>query len=249
MKTMYSLILVLIVSGAPLAYSQNATEIVREADKKMRGETSKAKMEMKIIRPTWDRTIRFKSWSKGYEYSMTLVTYPANEEGQVFMKRQNEMWNWNPTINRMIKLPPSMMSQGWMSSDYTNDDMLKEASIVVDYNHKILGSETISGEDCYKIQLIPKEDAAVVWGKVIMWISKTELYELKSEFYDEFGDLSKTHLGSEIKMMSGRKIPTKYEIIPANKKKQKTVVKILEIEFNIDLQESFFSKQNMKRIR
>lgn len=249
MKTMYSLILVLIVSGAPLAYSQNATEIVREADKKMRGETSKAKMEMKIIRPTWDRTIRFKSWSKGYEYSMTLVTHPANEEGQVFMKRQNEMWNWNPTINRMIKLPPSMMSQGWMSSDYTNDDMLKEASIVVDYNHKILGSETISGEDCYKIRLIPKEDAAVVWGKVIMWISKTELYELKSEFYDEFGDLSKTHLGSEIKMMSGRKIPTKYEIIPANKKKQKTVVKILEIEFNIDLQESFFSKQSMKRIR
>jgi outer membrane lipoprotein-sorting protein len=249
MKTMYSLILVLIVSGTTLAYSQNATEIVCEADRKMRGETSKANMEMKIIRPGWDRTIRFKSWSKGYEYSMTLVTHPANEEGQVFMKRQDEMWNWNPTINRMIKLPPSMMSQGWMGSDYTNDDMLKEASIVVDYNHKILDTETISGEDCYKIQLIPKEDAAVVWGKVIMWISKTELYELKSEFYDEFGDLSKTHLGSEIKMMSGRKIPIKYEIIPADEKKQKTVVKILEIEFNIDLQESFFSKQNMKRIR
>lgn len=249
MKTLNSLVLALIFLSSGFVYSQNATEIVRKADRKMRGETSKAVMEMKIIRPTWDRTIRFKSWSKGYEYSMTLVTYPPNEEGQVFMKRQNEMWNWNPTINRMIKLPPSMMSQGWMGSDYTNDDMLKEASIVVDYNHKMLGTETISGETCYKIQLIPKEDAAVVWGKIIMWISKEGLYELKSEFYDEFGDLSKTHLGSDVQMMSDRKIPTKYEIIPANEEKQKTVVKILEIEFNIDLQEAFFSKQNMKRIR
>ncbi len=249
MKTLNSLVLALIFLNSGFVYSQNATEIVRKADRKMRGETSKAVMEMKIIRPTWDRTIRFKTWSKGYEYSMTLVTYPPNEEGQVFMKRQNEMWNWNPTINRMIKLPPSMMSQGWMGSDYTNDDMLKEASIVVDYDHKMLGTETISGETCYKIQLIPKEDAAVVWGKVIMWISKEGLYELKSEFYDEFGDLTKTHLGSDVKMMSGRKIPTKYEIIPADEEKQKTVVKILEIEFNIDLQEAFFSKQNMKRIR
>lgn len=234
---------------AVIGYSQDAKEIIRKADRKMRGETSKATMEMKIIRPTWDRTIRFKSWTKGLDYSMTLVTYPPQEEGQVFLKRENEMWNWNPTINRMIKLPPSMMSQGWMGSDYTNDDMLKESSIVVDYNHKLLGEETIEGENCYKIELIPKENAAVVWGKIIMWISTKELYELKSEFYDEFDELSKTHMGSEIEYMDDRRIPTKYEIVPADDEKQKTVVKIQSMEFNIPIKEGFFSQQNMKRLR
>ncbi len=231
------------------AYNQDAKEIVRKADEKMRGETSKSIMEMKIIRPTWQRTVAFKSWSKGYDYSLTLVTAPAKEKGQAFLMRENEMWNWNPTINRMIKMPPSMMSQGWMGSDYTNDDILKESSIVVDYNHFLLGEETIAGEQCYKIKLEPKENAAVVWGKIIMWISKEEYYQMKAAYYDEFDDLVKTHQASNIQTMDGRKIPTKIEIIPEDKESQKTEVIIKSIDFNIPLKDSFFSQQNMKRIR
>jgi outer membrane lipoprotein-sorting protein len=232
-----------------VAVAQDAAEIVRRAEDLMQGVTSISEMEMTIIRPTWQRTISFKSWGKGRDLSMTLITAPAKESGQSFLKLKNDMWSWNPTINRMIKLPPSMMSQGWMGSDYTNDDILKESSIVLDYSHKIIGSEAVSGYNCYKIQLDPKENAAVVWGKIFLWISKTEYYELKAEYFDEDGKLVKTHLLSDIKFMHDRKIPTYFEIIPQDKPAQKTTVKILSSKFNIPLQDNFFSQQNMKSLK
>jgi len=233
-----------------LTNAQDATEIIRKADEKWTGEkSSQGEMTMKIIRPTWERTIEFKIWTLGRDYSMTLITAPAKEKGQAFLKRENEMWNWVPNISRMIKLPPSMMSDGWMGSDYTNDDILKESSIVVDYHHEILGSEKVNERDCWKIEMMPKENAAIVWGKVIKWVSKDGYLMLKSEYYDEDEYLVKTELGSDIKIMDGRNIPTQLEIIPADKEDQKTIVIINHMEFNVDLQESFFSQQNMKRLR
>ena len=159
------------------------------------------------------------------------------------------MWHWMPSIGRLIKLPPSMMSEGWMGSDYTNDDILKESSIVVDYNHTIIGEESIDGHVCYKIELNPKPDAAVVWGKVIKWITKEHFLQLKSEYYDEDGELIRTELGSDIKTMDGRKIPTKIEIIPEDEEGQKTVIIMDDIIFNRNIPDNFFSQQNMKRVR
>ena len=139
--------------------SQDATEIIKRADEKMQGETSsQSTMTMTIVRPTWQREITFKSWTMGRDYSLALVTAPAREKGQSFLKRKTEMWNWNPTINRLIKLPPSMMSQGWMGSDFSNDDLLKESSIVVDYTHTIIGQEEVNGVNCHMIELIPLEE-------------------------------------------------------------------------------------------
>ncbi|MBN2215707.1 MAG: outer membrane lipoprotein-sorting protein [Bacteroidales bacterium] len=229
---------------------QNATEIVRRADEKMRGESSGiSEMTMKIIRPTWERTLEMKSWSKGTENTMVLITAPAREKGQSFLKVGREMWNWNPTISRTIKLPPSMLSQGWMGSDYTHDDMINQRSIVVDYTHEIIGEENTVGRECYMIELIPKEDAPVVWGKILFWISKKDDMVLKSEYYDEDEYLVKTELGKEIKSMDGRIIPTVYEIIPAEEEDQKTVVTLNRIEFNAPISDSFFSIQNMKKLR
>ncbi|MFO7657121.1 MAG: outer membrane lipoprotein-sorting protein [Bacteroidales bacterium] len=230
--------------------AQDAREIVKKADAKMRGEESSFSiMNMQIIRPAWERTISFKSWTKGTIYSLAIITSPAKEKGQAFLKHGNEMWNWNPVINRMIKLPPSMLSQGWMGSDFTNDDLLNESSIIVDYNHTLRGSETISGKDCFVVQLIPKDDAGVVWGKLILWITKDDDLQLKAEYYDEDNYLVKTETGSEIRNMNGRVIPTRFELVPADKKDHKTVVTLEEVKFNIPIQENFFSQQNMKQVK
>ncbi|MFP4023610.1 MAG: outer membrane lipoprotein-sorting protein [Thiohalospira sp.] len=232
------------------AFTQNATEIVKKADEKWNGEkSSQSQMTMKIIRPTWERTIEFKNWTMGSDYALTLITSPAKEKGQTFLKRETEMWNWMPAINRMIKLPPSMMADGWMGSDYTNDDILKESSMVVDFTHKIAGSENIDGWDCWEIEMTPKENAVVVWGKIIRWISKDENMMMKAEYYDEDEYLVKTEFASDVKTMDNRNIPTRIETIPADKDNQKTVVIINDIKFNIDINDSFFSQQNMKRVR
>jgi len=243
------LIVLMFSQGINFVFAQDATEIVKRADDLMQGVSSYMEMEMTIIRPTWQRSVSFKSWGKGRDLSMTLITAPPKESGQSFLKLKNDMWSWNPTINRMIKLPPSMMSQGWMGSDYTNDDILKESSIVLDYTHSIIGSEKVAGYDCYKIQLIPKENAAVVWGKIILWISRAEYYELRAEYYDEDGVKVKTHNLSEVKYMYDRKIPTFFEIIPADKPSQKTTVRILSAKFNLPLEDGFFSQQKMKGLK
>jgi outer membrane lipoprotein-sorting protein len=248
-KTSYIIAICLIASGLPLC-GQDATEIIRKADEKMQGEeTSQSTMTMTIVRPTWERVITFKNWTRGRDYSLALITSPAREKGQTFLKRENEMWNWNPTINRLIKLPPSMMSQGWMGSDFSNDDLLKESSIVVDYTHRIVGEEAIDGRDCYKIELIPHEDAAVVWGRILKWVSKEEYLQMKSEYYDEDNYLIKTELAHDIKIMDGRLLPSRFELIPEEEKGNKTVVVMDDILFNKPIPDGFFSQQNMKTVR
>jgi outer membrane lipoprotein-sorting protein len=238
----------LVLSGN--AQQPSATDIVKKADEKWNGEMSGySVMAMTIIRPTWQRTVEFKSWSLEDDYALTLITAPARDKGQSFLKRGNEMWSWNPTINRLIKLPPSMMSQGWMGSDYTNDDILKESSVVNDYTHFIENEEETDGHLCYKIKLTAKEDADVLWSYQMWWIDKKDFIVMKAELYDEDGYLVRTELASDLKIFDGRLLPAHIELIPAETEGNKTVLQIIEMKFNIKLEDSFFSQQNMKSIR
>ena len=232
------------------AQQLTAKEIITKADEKFNGEISGySVMSMTIVRPTWQRTVEFRSWSLEDDYALTLITAPAREKGQTFLKRGTGMWSWNPAINRLIKLPPSMMSQGWMGSDYTNDDILRESSVINDYTHSLEGEEEIDGRSCYRIRLIAKEDAGVLWGHQLWWVDRKEFIVLKAELYDEDGYLVRTERGTDLKMMDGRFIPATIELVPAEEPGRKTVLKILEIKFNVKLDESFFSQQNMKTIR
>ncbi|HNW56446.1 MAG TPA: outer membrane lipoprotein-sorting protein [Bacteroidales bacterium] len=232
------------------AQALSAAEIIKKADENFNGEKSSYTiMSMTIVRPSWQRSIEFRNWTLGRDYALTLITAPAKDVGQTFLKRKQEMWSWNPSISRLIKLPPSMLSQGWMGSDYTNDDILKESSVVNDYTHEIIGEETIGERLCYKIKMIAKEDAAVVWGHQIRWVDKKDLLFIKSELYDEDGYLVRTEICSDIKEMDGRIIPCRLELLPAEEKGNKTIVEIKEIRFNISISESYFSQQNMKAIR
>ena len=244
------IILILFISGLTFSsHAQDAKEIIKKMDDKIQGKSNQSKMKMTIVRPKYTRTIAFKNWSLGRDYFLTYVTAPSKDKGMVSMKYQKEMWSYTPSINRMIKLPPSMMSQGWMGSDYTNDDLVKQSSIVNDYTHTIIGEEEIDGRACYNIQMNPNSDANVVWGKILTWVDKEKYINLKSEYYDEEEFLVRTELGKEIKTFDGRELPSVIEIIPAEEPENRTIITIDFIEFDVDIQESFFSQQNMKRVR
>jgi len=250
MFMMLTALLLLPVWHTVSAQQLTAKEIVTRADEKFNGEMSGySVMSMTIIRHSWERTVEFRSWSLEDDYALTLITAPAREKGQTFLKRESEMWSWNPAINRLIKLPPSMMSQGWMGSDYTNDDILRESSVTNDYTHSLEGEEEIDGRTCYRIKLLAKEDAGVLWGHQLWWVDKKEFIVLKAELFDEDGYLVRTERGTDLKTMDGRFIPSTIELVPAEEPGRKTVLKILEIKFNVRLDESFFSQQNMKTIR
>jgi len=248
-KLKISLLLILITYFGYTQTKENALEIVTKSDKIARGNTSYAEVKITSVRPKWSKEMKMKIWSKGSDYSASLVMTPAKEKGSVFLKRKTEVWNYVPSIERTIKLPPSMMMQNWMGTDMTNDDMVKQSSIVVDYTHKILGSEKIIGLDCWKLELIPKEDAAVVWGKIIMWVDKTNYMQLKIEFYDEDDFLVNKLIGTNPKKFGKRTLPAKIEYIPVEKEGSKTIIEYNIWKFDLKINDSYFTSRYMKRLR
>lgn len=251
MKYKRSLTVLLIFTIAHSAFAQemDATEIVRKADQKTRGNTSQGNMTMKIVRPDWERTVEMKTWSKGDEYFLIYITAPAKDEGQVFLKRENEMWHWLPSIDRMIKIPPSMMMQSWMGSDFTNDDLVKQSSIVVDYEHTLLGEQEIRSKKCYKIKLVPKPEAPVVWGEIIIWITVEGYNIWKTEYYNEDGELENIENAYDLEDVGDRVIPTRIVITPADEEGKKTILIFDDITYNQPIEDDFFSIRNMKRIK
>lgn len=243
------LTIVIALSIAAQLQSQTALEIVQKMDDNAFGGRITAQMKMTIIRPKWTRSMELKSWADGADYSLILITAPAREKGIAYLKREREMWNFQPSIDRTIKMPPSMMMQSWMGSDFKNDDLVRQSSIIDDYSHQLLGKESIDGQLCYKIALTPKENAPVVWGKVILWIDTKNYLNLKTEHYDEDEDLVDTSYGKNIKRLGGRLLPSKMVLVPADEEGHQTEMEYLDLEFDSQFSERFFSTQNMKRVR
>lgn len=229
--------------------SRDAKEIVRIMEENMRGDASYQEMTMETVRPRYTREISMMSWSLDDDYALVYVTAPAREEGTAFLKRGDEMWNYQPRIDRTVKMPPSMMSQSWMGSDFTNDDLVSGTSTVDDYEHELLGEETVDGHECFKIELIPHPETPVAYEKVIYWIHGEYYLPVKVENYDDLGDLVSTMNFRDFKIMGGRRIPSVMEMIPHNKDDQKTIITIEEADYGIDISEDFFSIQNLTRSR
>jgi outer membrane lipoprotein-sorting protein len=231
------------------ASGQDAKEILRRMEYNMRGDASYAEMTMETVRPRYTREISMRSWSLGDDFALIYVTAPARDQGTAFLKRRNEIWNFVPNIDRTVRMPPSMMSQSWMGSDFSNDDLVRGVSVIEDYDHELAGSETIDGLECYKIELEPHPETPVVYEKVIYWVSKEYYLPVKVENYDEYGDLVSTIHFRDIKTIGGRPMPSVMEMIPEDRRGHRTILTYHEADFDIDLSEGFFSIQNLTSIR
>ncbi|MEL7531477.1 MAG: outer membrane lipoprotein-sorting protein [Bacteroidota bacterium] len=249
MKRLFSIsLMLLMILGS--ATAQDAAAIIKKAEEVRRGiESSQSEMTMTIVRPKWTRSMSMKSWSKGDDYALIVVTAPAAEEGSATLKRSDEVWSYIPKVGRTIKLSRSMMSQNWMGSDLTNDDLVREVSLITDYEHKILKDSTIEGRKCWKIELIPHEDVAVVWGKVHMFVDQKDYLQMRTESFDEDGYLVNVMQASQIKTIGGRAYTAKMEIIPVEEEGNKTILEYTSLKFDVPLDDTFFSVQNLKRIR
>jgi len=231
------------------ARAQTASDIIDRMEDAMRGESSYAEMTMTIERPRYTRDISMRAWSLGNDYSLIIVTAPARDEGTSYLKRENEIWNYVPTIDRTLKLPPSMMSQSWMGSDFTNDDLVRETTLKEDYTYSILREETYDNRDAWVIELIPRPNTPIVWGKVLIWVDKEHFILLREDKYDQSDELASRAEFSNITEMDGRTFPAKMVMIPADKPDHRTIMQYKELDFDIDVEPSFFTRQNMRRVR
>ncbi len=249
-QTFLSLLIVTIAFLIPQdVQADDPRTIIAEMEENMRGDASYNEMTMETVRPRYTREISLRSWTLGDDFSLIYITAPARDEGTAFLKRGNEIWNYQPQVDRTIRMPPSMMSQSWMGSDFTNDDLVGAASLIEDYTHELIGSETIDGYECYVIEMIPEPENPIVYEKVIYWVSKEHLLPIKVENYDERDELVNSIHFREIKEMGGRLIPTVLEMIPADEDNRKTVLRTTEADFGIDISDRFFSIENLTEIR
>ncbi len=233
-----------------LAQELTPNEIIKKSEDKVRGGVQAyTEITIDIIRPKWSRKIKLKSWAKGTNYSMILISSPARDKGSVFLKADKQVWSYIPKFNRVTKLPPAAMSQSWMGTDLTNDDLVKESSKVDDFKYSLLKDTVIDSLLCYQIELIPNEGTNIIWEKIKLYIDKKDFITLRNENYDEDGELVNVLKASEIKVMSGVKMATKLEMIPLGKKGNKTVMRINKLDTSQQLDASFFTKQNMQRVR
>ena len=236
----------LILTTPSLAEQITGHEIIRQMDRLMWGKTTQGLYEMEITTPHWKRSLKMRAWESARKKTFIRILSPQKEKGVSTLRIDYEMWNYLPSVERVIKIPPSMMFQGWMGSDFTNDDLVKESSIVDDYNHKTVGVEMLDAVETYKVEATAKPDAPVVWGKILYWVRKADFVPLREEFFSEKGELIRVMTFSEIKQMHGRTIPTRWEIRPVKKKNKSTVMKILDIKFDSDIPDDTFTLRNLK---
>lgn len=243
-----SLFLYSAVALPAYADDKDDQSLVEAAVHYYRGEASIATVDMTIHRPNWERTLTIKAWTKGQKDSIFIIVAPAKDYGNGTLKRGRGMWMYNPKVNRVIKIPPSMMSQAWMGSDFSNNDIAKSDSILEDYTHKITGTETSDGKKVYVIESMPKPDAPVVWGMQRLKIREDYIF-LSQEFYDEDLALVKAMTGQQIQMLGDKLFPKVWKMQKAGVENEYTVLTYKELEFKQDLPDSLFTLSSLKKLR
>lgn len=223
-----------------------ARELLNSTDDQYRGESSVATMVMNVKTSRWTRSLRMKSWSKGEDKSLIRIESPAKEAGVTTLKVGNSIWNYLPKVDRTMKVPAGMMSGSWMGSHFTNDDLVKESRMADDFTFVVAERPDAAGQGQWRIDCTAKPDAAVVWGKVVVYLRPDKL-ATKIDYYDEKDVLVRTMEFADIKEMSGRMVPTRMRLVPHDKEGEYTEVIYEELDLGANVDESMFSLQALKR--
>ncbi len=229
--------------------TQKADRILREIDDLWRGESSRAKFTMEVKTAHYTRKISMQAWSKGKEKSLVVILAPKKEKGTATLKSDSNIFSYLPKTDRTIRLTAGMMMGSWMGSHFTNDDLVKESRMSEDYDTSITFEGMNDGVDIIEFTLMPKAEAAVVWGKIVMKVRSDNHMPIESLYYDEDMTVARSMFFSDVKKMDGRLFPSVLKIMPANKPEEHTKLTYHEMEFDIDLDNSFFSIAQLKRKR
>ena len=227
---------------------RDGKSIVRDAINHWRGLSSYTEMTMVIHRPDWERSMTMRAWTKGDKRSLVRVVEPKKDRGNGTLTDDKSMWSYSPKVNRVIKVPSSMMGQSWMGSDFSNKDIARADEIVDDYAHSIVKIEEIDGVVIYDIQSIPNEEAAVVWGSELLRIRQDHVV-LQHAFYDQDGELVKVLKTMEVVEMGGRVIAKRQRMNKADEPDEWTEIEVNEVEYELDLKDSMFTLSNLRNPR
>jgi outer membrane lipoprotein-sorting protein len=246
--TILAALLVMGIAGHAAEPAPDAGDIVRAAIDHWRGLSSYSEMSMVIHRPDWERSMTMQAWTKGDKRSLVRVIEPKKDRGNGTLTDDDNMWTFSPKVNRVIKIPSSMMGQSWMGSDFSNKDVARADDIVDQYDHALLGTREADGMTVYEIRSVPHEEAAVVWGREELLI-RADHVVLEHRFYDQDGELVKALETLEIEEMGGRTIASRQRMAKADAPEEWTEIVVNSVEYEIDIRDSVFTLSNLRNPR
>ena len=230
-----------------------AREVAEGAENSLRSDRTYVAMSMTVTSPRLarPRTLEIRSWEDRPEKrSFIRIDAPSKDAGTGFLKLHPNLWMYIPRVERTVRIPPSMMLQSWMGSDFSNDDLVRESSALDDYDHTLLGVdnalEDLPGRSAYVLEYIPHEDAPVVWGKMLSWVDREQMTPLRVDYYDEGGELVRTIRYSDLRVVGGRHVPHRWALTPLDKPGHKTVIQLESIQFDADFGAKLFTTQNLR---
>jgi len=248
MKYLFSVLIACLFSPVALSADIDPRDLIQQAMDHWRGTSSYSEMTMTIHRPDWQRSMSMRSWTRGEKTSLVRVTEPKKDAGNGTLLKDNNMWTFAPKVNRIIKVPSSMMSQSWMGSDFSNKDISKSTDIIDQYDHRLLETREQDGHTVYVIESIPHEEAAVVWGKEVLVIRDDNVL-LEQQFWDQDGVLVKTMKAVEIKQLGGRTVASVIRMGKLETPDEWTEMSVQDIEFDVSHPDSLFTLSNLRNPR
>ncbi|RPJ59499.1 MAG: outer membrane lipoprotein-sorting protein [Acidobacteria bacterium] len=242
------LILLGIVTGPlfPQTSQQRAKEIIDRVDRMLRGDSSVGRVEMTVATRQWKRTTELRIWSEGTDKVLVRIEAPKKDQGTSTLRVGDNIWNYLPKIDRVIRVPTSMMMASWMGSHFTNDDLVQESRLARDYDITIEFEGARNGVEVYEFLLMPRPQAPVVWGKIVYQIRKSDLMPVWARFYGEDGELKRRATFSDYQTMDGRLVPALMRMTPQDKPGEYTEMKYRELEFDVKISESIFSLKSLR---
>ena len=244
---------VLLILGIIISISNShadiltAEKILDNVDDLYRSNASHGILTLSVTTVNWQRTLTLEQWSKGEDKSLIKILKPKKEKGLATLRVDKNMWNYLPKVKRVVKIPSSMMSSSWMGSHFTNDDLVKQSRMTEDYTFSITFEGMKDGKEIIEITCLPNKEAAVVWGKVEVVVYADDYLPLRMIYYDEDLLLSRTLEFTNIEMMDGKIIPTMMSMIPTNEPGESTTVKWEEIQFDVTIDDEFFSLRKLQQ--
>lgn len=242
-------VLLIALAAAPLAADDEAAALIRKQQERMRAERNVGTYAMEIVRPGWRRSIRLKSWDDrpGKRFFIHVLA-PEKDRDTTFLKSGGNLWMYQPKLERDLKIPPSMMLNAWMGSDFSNDDLVKASSIVDDYTHRIIARSGAGADALVTIESLPKPDAPVVWGKLVT-VLQPDGVPRTQEFFDESARRVRRLEFARVKDMGGRVLPTRWRMLSLTEPGHETVMTIEDIRFDVAIPAAVFRREHLSRPR
>ena len=232
----------------PPAFSKpDPAKLLEQMDGVMRGNSHEMLVTLDVKTRGWERHYKIKVWMKGIDLTFARVLEPPKSEGQGFLRIKTRLWNFLPTAERTILIPPSMMLDKFMGSDFSNDDFVKLSYLPRDYDGTIVDEQKIDSTDTYHLELLPRPDAPVTYGKLEIWLRKSDSAPVRTIFYNEALQPIRTLHYSKFKNFAKREVPTEWRMENLKDQNRRTTVTILEAAYDIDLPESIFTKENLEK--